>query len=277
MAQIAVRTLRGVAVIYLTVLLLLLYLENLLLYPAPRYPAGDWDAAWLKHEDIYFQSQDGTRLHGWWVEHPEPKLVILYSHGNGTQVADLPELMELLRDEYQASVFAYDYRGYGRSDGKPFEVGILQDGEAAQAWLSKRAAVPPEEIVLMGRSLGGGVAVDLAAKKGARGLILQNTFSSLPDAAAHLYPWAPVRWLMRNRYDSISKIKNYQGPVFQSHGTRDTLVPFQLSRKLFEQVSGQKEFFEVPGGNHNSAEPPEYYQALGKFLSSLPAHGSRSQ
>jgi fermentation-respiration switch protein FrsA (DUF1100 family) len=123
----------------------------------------------------------------------------------------------------------------------------------------------------MGRSLGGAVAVDLAAKNGARGLILQNTFTSLPDAAARLYPWAPVRLLMKNRYESIKKIGQYQGPVLFSHGTADTLVPYELGRKLYDAAPGAKEFFAIDGGGHNDAEPPAYRDAVERFLDGLPA------
>jgi fermentation-respiration switch protein FrsA (DUF1100 family) len=99
---------------------------------------------------------------------------------------------------------------------------------------------------------------------------LQNTFTSLPDTAAHLYPWAPVRLLMRNRYDSLSKIGRYTGPLFQSHGTADTIVPFALGQKLFAAATGPKEFFEIDAGEHNDPEPEHYVEALHRFFDSLP-------
>ncbi|HEX5104061.1 MAG TPA: alpha/beta hydrolase, partial [Pirellulaceae bacterium] len=201
--RLALRVLRLGAVVYLAVLLMLLLLENTLLYPAPKYPEGDWDAAYLPHEDVHFASADGTRLHGWLVEHPQPRAVVLYLHGNGDCVGFLGPYLQQLSDNHQVTIFAFDYRGYGRSEGSPGEQGILEDGHAAQMWLAERLQIEPADIVLMGRSLGGGVAVDLATKNGARGLILQNTFTSLPDAAACMYPWAPVQWLMKNRYDSL--------------------------------------------------------------------------
>ena len=276
LGRFALRVLRGVAVAYCLVLLLLLWLENSLLYPAPVYPAGDWEAEYLPHEDVYFNSADGTKLHGWYVEHPQPRAIILYAHGNGEHVAYLGPYLKEMRDERQVSIFAFDYRGYGRSEGAPEEQGILADGYAAQQWLTKRSGLRPDELVLMGRSLGGGVVVDLASKSGARGLVLQNTFTSVPDAAAYLYPWAPVRWLMKNRYDSLSKINNYSGPLLISHGTADTLVPIALSRRLYEAASGRKEFYVIEGGDHNALEPAEYAVALDRFLDSLPPLQPRS-
>lgn len=269
LGRLTLRLAQTFAFVYCWVLIVLIYLETMLVYPAPRYPEGDWEAKWLQHEDVHFQSADGTKLHGWYVEHPQPKAVILYCHGNGTHVADLAEFLQIMREEFQVSIFAFDYRGYGRSEGKPAEKGIMEDAEAAQKWLAEKAGIKESEIVLMGRSLGGGIALHLAAEKGARGVILQSTFTSLPDAAASHYPWLPVRALMRNRYDSLSRISRYSGPIFLSHGTADRIIPFHHSQTLFAAATGRKEFFEIPGGDHNDAEPEQYLPALHKFLDSL--------
>ena len=271
--QRALRWGRMALVGYLVVLLLLLFFENTLLYPAPRYPTGDWTAAELAHEDVFFPSADGTQLHGWYFEHASPRAVILYAHGNGDCVAYLGPYLSELRNKLRVSIFAFDYRGYGRSEGSPAEAGILADGDAAQRWLVERTGRRPDEIVLMGRSLGGGVVVHLASKNGARGLILQNTFTSLPDAAARMYPWAPVRLLMRNRYDSLSKIGSFDGPVLSSHGTADDLVPYELGRRLFDAApTSRKEFFTIEGGGHNTREPREYYLVLDRWLEGLPPY-----
>ena len=220
---------------------------------------------------MHFASADGTKLHGWLFEHSSPRAVIVYAHGNGDCVAYLGPYLSALRDKLRVTIFAFDYRGYGRSEGSPLEAGILADGDAAQRWLAERTGKRLDEIVLMGRSLGGGVSVHLAVENGARGLILQNTFTSMPDAAARLYPWAPVRLLMKNRYDSLSIIGRYGGPILASHGTADELVPNELGRKLFDAAPGtRKEFFAIEGADHNSPEPREYYLALDRWLGELP-------
>jgi len=262
---------RVAAVGYCGLLLALLRLENWLLYPAPKYPEGDWTAAYLLHEDVEFASADGTKLHGWLVEHPNPRAVLLYCHGNGDCVGYLGPYLKQLSDRHRVTVFAFDYRGYGKSEGVPSEAGVLADAHAAQEWLAKRLGIKPSDIVLMGRSLGGCVAVDLAAKNGARGLILQNTTTSIPEAAASIYWFAPVQWVMKNRYDSLSKICHYAGPALISHGTADALIPCSLGRKLYGAITcGQKRFFEIQGGGHNDPEPPDYDVALDEFLDSLP-------
>ena len=269
---ILLRVVRVLAVVYGLLIVVLLLLENTLLYPAPKFPEGDWKAPYLNHEEVEFHSADGTKLYGWLVQqHDAPRAVLVSCHGNGDCLGYLGPYLAELRDKYQVTVFAFDYRGYGKSEGSPSEVGILADGHAAQQWVAQRLRMPPSDIVLMGRSRGGGVAVDLAVKNGARGLILQNTPSSMPDAAALIYWFAPVHRLMRNRYDSVSKIGPYQGPVLMSHGTADTLVPMALGRKLFDAVTSKnKRFFEIHNGGHNDPEPPEYEAALNEFLESLP-------
>jgi fermentation-respiration switch protein FrsA (DUF1100 family) len=184
-------------------------------------------------------------------------------------VGYLGDYLSELSRRHRLSIFVFDYRGYGRSEGSPNEAGILKDGVAARDWLAKRAAVAPTEVILMGRSLGGAVCIDIAANSGARGLILQNTFTSLPDVAAHIYWFLPVRLLMRNQYRSIEKITHYSGPVLQSHGNHDRVVPFALGEKLFKAAPGTKRFFRIEGADHNDPEPETYWIAFEKFLLSL--------
>jgi fermentation-respiration switch protein FrsA (DUF1100 family) len=245
--------------------------ERWLVYPAPRHNQADWEAADLSPEDVYFTADDGTKLHGWYVEHPKPKAIVLFAHGNGEIVGRLAPLLKLLHDRAEVSVFAWDYRGYGRSGGKPHETNVLADARTAQLWLAERAGVAPEEIVVYGRSLGGGVAVGLASQYPVRAMVLERTFAGLVETAAFHFPWLPVRLIMKNRYPSIDRIKTYRGPLFQSHGTGDEVVPFEMGKKLFDAApSVNKTLFVVEGGTHNSPQPDEYYEALAEFLDALP-------
>lgn len=266
------RLVRFAVVAYLAVILMLLWMETSLIYPAPKYPQGDWQASKQQGwEEVDFQSADGTKLNGWYRETANPSQnYLLYCHGNGENIAYLGEYLADMSDLHDLNIFVFDYRGYGRSEGSPHEAGVLADAEAASQWLAKRAGLPANQLLLMGRSLGGGVAIDLASRNGARGLIVQNTFTSLPDAAARMYPWAPVRWLMRNRYESVTKLSQYDGPFLQSHGTADTLVPLDLGKKLHAAAKGPKKLLIYKGLNHNDVEPPEYGDELAAFLKSLP-------
>lgn len=256
--------------IYFLVVLVFMLLENFFLYPAPKYPSGYWMHDGVEVQDVNFTSEDKTPLHGWLFEHPEPRGYLLYCHGNAENVSHLTYLMQQLRDELEYTVFAFDYRGYGRSGGSPHEAGILADGDAAHRWLLHHSGSKPDAIVLMGRSLGGAVAVDLAERHGARGLILENTFTTMPDVAAQVVWWAPVRWLMRTRYASIDKIRGYSGPLLHSHGTNDEIVPLAMGRQLFEAAgSSNKEFLEDSGATHNDPRPPAYFLKLQSFVRDL--------
>jgi uncharacterized protein len=254
--------------VYLLVVLLMLVMENSLIYFPSVYPDGFWNPPGLNFEDAWFEAPDGTKLHGWYVPHEKPRAVVLFAHGNAGNLSHRYELLESLH-ELGVSVMIFDYRGYGRSEGSPSEAGILADARAARRWLAERAGVKESDIVLMGESLGGGVMVDLAATDGARALVLENTFTSLPDVAAYHYPWLPVKLLMRTRLNSADKIARYHGPLLQAHGDADTIIPFEIGRRLFEAAGEPKEFVVIPGGDHNDPRTEQFFAALDRFLARL--------
>ena len=260
---------RFVLVVYLLVLVCLMFLEESLIYFPSRYPEGDWRPWGLVFEDAWFQAADGTKLHGWYVPHEKPLAAILFCHGNAGNVTHRADILEKLHNDVGASVLIFDYRGYGRSEGKPNEEGILSDARAARTWLAKREKIAEKDIVVMGESIGGAVAVDLAAKDGAKGLVLISTFTSVPDVAAYHYPIFPVRLLMRTRLDSIGQIANYKGLLLQMHGQADTIVPFQLGRQLFEAANEPKQFLAFPHHDHNDSLPDQFFSALKPFLKNL--------
>jgi uncharacterized protein len=260
------RVLRSALTIYLLLLVCMMFLEESLIFFPSRYPEGDWQPNNLKVEDAWFEAADGTRLHGWYAPVEKPLCAILFCHGNGGNITYSADQIRMLTRHVGASVLEFDYRGYGRSEGKPSEQGILADARAARAWLAQKEGIAETDIVLLGESLGGGVAVDLAASDGARALVLESTFSSLPDVAAHHYPWLPVRLLMRSKLDSASKIASYRGPLLQCHSIADTIVPYRFGLKLFEAANEPKELITWPGGGHNEYLPPAYYAKLKRFL-----------
>ncbi|MGD0383832.1 MAG: alpha/beta hydrolase, partial [Thermoguttaceae bacterium] len=135
--------------------------------------------------------------------------------------------------------------------------------------LAKRENITEKDIVVMGESLGGAVAVDLAAKDGAKGLVLISTFTSLPDAAAYHYPIFPVRLLMRTRLDAIGQIANYKGPLLDMHGQSDTIVPIKFGRRLFDAANQPKQLLVFPHHDHNDLPPDQFFEALRTFLKKL--------
>ena len=261
--------LRSLLIAYLVVVGIAMFLENRLIFIPTKYPGGNWRPFGLDFEDAWFQSSDGTRLHGWYVAHPKPLATVLFCHGNAGNVTHREEMLRGLRNVSGASVLVFDYRGYGRSEGSPNEKGLLADARAARTWLAQRTGVPEAQIVLMGESLGGAVAVDLAAEQGARALVLDSTFTNLPDVAAYHMPWLPVRLVMRTRLDAAGKIGRYQGPLLQIHGDGDTVVPYWLGRRLFERANEPKEFVTTPEGDHNDLRSEAYYKKVREFFEGL--------
>ncbi len=240
----------------------------LVFYPA-RYPDGNWQPAGLNFEDAWFTAADGPKLHGWYVPHERARAVVLFAHGNAGNITHRAELLRELHDRMRVSTLVFDYRGYGRSEGKPDEQGVLADARAARAWLAAHAGIPKRQIVLMGESLGGGVAVDLAAADGARGLVLVSTFSSIPDVAAAHVPWLPAHALTQIRLDSAAKIPNYHDPLLQFHGDDDHIIPIDSARRLFAAANQPKRLVVIPGGDHNDPPTPAFFAALDEFLDAL--------
>lgn len=241
--------------------------EMLLFYPV-RYPEGNYQPTDLQPEDVWIKSRDGTKLHGWYCPAKKRQMAVLYLHGNAGNVSYFSPWLRMMQEEWQADVLAIDYRGYGKSDGSPTAAGVVEDAQAARAELARRAGVPEEEILLIGRSLGGAIAVQLAAEMPCRGMILECTFSSLTDIArvhygviADLVPPA--------RLNSAEAIKKYRGPLLMWHGDADTLVPFAQAEKLFAAAPGPKKFVKTPGAGHNTLPPPDWLDAMRQFAAEL--------
>jgi uncharacterized protein len=259
--------LRPVLVAYLLVLLAMTFVETWLVYPIPKIFERDWHPVGLDYEEVWFTAADGTKLFGWFAPQAGSKLAVLYCHGNGEDVSRNVDTLVELRRQLHANVFIFDYRGYGRSEGSPTEAGCILDGIAADKWMANRLGVKTTDVIVMGRSLGGAIAVAVAADLGAQALVLDSTFSRMTDAAAYHYPWLPVQLVMQNRYDSLGRIRQYNGPVFQSHGAADTIVPIDLAKQLFAAIpSDQKLFREYPGRDHNDPFPATYLSELRSFL-----------
>jgi hypothetical protein len=225
----------------------------------------------LSFDDIEFVSEDDHTLHGWWVPHEEATATILYCHGNAGNISDR---LPLIRDLHAMgiSVFIFDYRGYGKSGGLSSEKGLYRDASAAYEWIRtvqyNDAENPP--IFVYGRSLGGAVALEVACRKPVAGVILENTFTSIPDMAHHMYGLRGGRLLLTQQFDSRSKLATIQAPLLIAHGCDDDLVPFNMGKQLFQRaVAPDKQFVPLVGG-HNDAgwhTTPKYGITFRRFLS----------
>jgi fermentation-respiration switch protein FrsA (DUF1100 family) len=255
-------------VVYAGQLVLLLLLENRLVFPAAG--PSDWHpATGATVTDVDLTTADGTPLHAWHFPNPEARLSVLFLHGNAGNVSYRGRLVSELARALGVSALIVDYPGYGRSGGSPSEAGCYAAADAGYDWLTKDQKVPADRLIILGESLGGGVAVDLASRRDHRALVLMNTFGSLPDAAAARYFWLPVRALMRNQFDSAAKIGGCRRPIFQAHGTEDWIVPFASARRLFDAAPGPKRFLELPGHGHNDPWGVECVEAMRQFLDDL--------
>jgi fermentation-respiration switch protein FrsA (DUF1100 family) len=255
--------------------------EASMIFFPDRYPAGFWDVGAVSRgtgtsvEDCFFPTSDGETLHGWWCRPAAPgaapdatsDTVLLWFHGNAGDLSQRADLMiELAR--IPAQVFIVDYRGYGRSTGRPSEKGLYRDARAAWRYLREDRDVEADRIVVLGKSLGGAVAVDLAAEIDPAGLIVESSFTSVPDMAAHHYPFIP-RWLVRTKMSSLSKIGSVGCPILVIHSPADEVVPYEQGRGLFDAAPGDKRFFEVACARHNElwlVAGPDYFSALRDFL-----------
>jgi uncharacterized protein len=260
------------AYLYLGVLVLLLFLENrLLFHPLPA--AQEWDAppAGLAIRDVEMTSGDGTHIHAWWAAPPDWKPddgALLYAHGNAGNVSGCGWQMANWVRQHNLAVLAFDYPGYGKSDGSPTEAGCYAAADAAYDYLTQAERVPGRRVLLYGESLGGAVATDLASRRSCRALIVTSTFTSFPDIAQETCPIFPCRWLVRNQFRSVDKMRNCRAPVFVGHGTADHKIPFAQGERLFAAANQPKEFLAMPGIHHG---PPssDFFVKCMKFLAEV--------
>lgn len=238
-------------------------------------PSRSWsvsgEALGRPWNSVRFTTRDGVELSGWHFpaapDAPFADLAVVVSHGNGGNISHRLSLYALLLD-VGVHVFAYDYRGYGRSRGWPTEHGTYLDAEAAVDWLVQ-FGFPENRIVAHGESLGGGVASELARRRpGLRGLILRSTFTSIPDLGVELFPFLPVRTLSRLRYDTRSRLPEVQVPVLILHSRDDTLVRFAHAEANFAAARSPKWLREIHGDHNDQpdASPTLYAEAITEFL-----------
>jgi uncharacterized protein len=201
-----------------------------------------------KAEILHLQTDDGERLLAWYVAPAPGRPLILYFHGNAQGLAKRGPRFQRLT-ETGAGLLAVEYRGYPGSTGSPSEEGLLRDGEATYA-KAIALGLPAERLVVMGESLGTGIAVDLAARRPIGALVLDSPYSATVDVAAARFWMFPVRRLMRDQFHSDEKIGKVAAPVLIAHGSRDLTVPIRFGEKLFRLANQPKEFIRVDGAGH---------------------------
>jgi len=235
--------------LYLTVAMFLYFFQSSLIYfPDPSLIATPHQIG-LGYEDVVFKTEDGVELFGWFIPGRSSK-VLLFCHGNAGNISHRLESIQIF-NRLGLSIFIFDYRGYGESKGKATELGTYNDVQAAWSYLVEEKGCSPTNIIIFGRSLGGAVAAHLAKNNEPAALILESSFTSVPDLGASLYPLFPVRLLARFKYATADYLRRVRCPVLVVHSRGDDIVPFDLGFQVFESANEPKELLEIRG-DHNS-------------------------
>lgn len=269
-AKLAAQLLLVAGLLYFGLLLYLYWNQGNMIH-LPQVPSRQIDVTpqhrGMNYDTVTLTTTDGIKLNGWFVPVKQPRATVLFFHGNAGNISHRLDTLELLH-KLGLAVFIFDYRGYGKSAGKPTEAGLYRDAEAAWEYLTVIRGIPAHEILLFGRSLGGAIAAYLANRHVAMGLVLESTFTSIPELAAQHYPWLPVRNMVRYRYDTGSRLPQVEMPVLIIHSPDDEIIPFTQSQALYDLAREPKCFVELKGshntGNLESRET--YRRGWNKFI-----------
>ena len=221
----------------------------------------------MPYEDLYLEVADGERIHAWYFPVDSNANTVLFCHGNAGNISRRLSSIERLRS-FGVNVLIFDYRGYGKSDGSPTEANCYADARRAWRWLTEERGVPPEKIIIFGRSLGGAVAVELASQVPCGGLVVESSFTSAVAVGKKMFPFLPIGALLHDRFDSIAKIGRVKCPVLVTHSREDRLIPFEMGRRLYEAAPSPKGFIAFTG-DHNDREylyDPVYERTMRRFL-----------
>lgn len=250
------------------------WFENVNIYFPERRVALTPRSVGLDYEDVRFVSADGTELSGWHVKAPPgaaAPLTVLFCHGNGGNIGHRVDKLRILH-RLGLAVFIFDYRGYGSSAGRPSELGLYADAAAAYRTLTERFHVAPESIILQGESLGGAVAIELAGRSPIAGLIVESSFTSMVDMGRRVFPFLPVRLMVRQTYDSLARIRSLKLPLLVLHSPQDDIVPYDMGVALYDAAPGPKAFARLRG-DHNEGfllTGEAYPRAIAAFLAGRP-------
>ncbi len=225
------------------------YIETKLIY-APGYEIEETPSdKGYGFEDIWFETADGIQINAWFVPAENAKGTILLCHGNAGNISHRLDNVEICNG-LGYNILLFDYRGFGRSTGSPDEIGTYRDVQAAWDYLVEERDITPEQIILHGRSLGGALASYCAKENNPGLLIIESTFSSIPDICSHLYPWLPARLLGRIDYPVLEYVLEVNCPVLVIHSIDDEIIPYEHGKEIFENISTPKQFLEI-SGDHN--------------------------
>ncbi len=259
----------ALAGVYVLILIAAYVFQSRLVFFPDRTMAGDPGVIGLDFEEVWLQS-GGKRIHGWFIPAAAPRATLLFCHGNAGNISHRLDSIKRFHD-LQLSVLIFDYRGYGRSGGRPGERVTYQDARAAWDYLTGERGLRPDEIVLFGRSLGGAVAIELATVTDPMALIVESCFTSAVDMGTKTYPWLPIRLVSRIRYDSLRRVGEIDAPKLFIHSIDDEVVPFGMGKRLYGRAQRPKQFLKIRGGHQDGfmVSARLYTDTIAEFLGSV--------
>ena len=248
------------------------YQPNLLYFPdmPTREIQATPEDIGLDYKPLTLTTADDEQLDAWFIPAEAARGTLLFCHGNAGNISHRLDAIRFFHD-LGLSLLIFDYRGFGQSTGRPSEKGTYRDVDAAWQYLVEQRGISPEHIILLGRSLGAAIAADLASRQAAAGVILESGFTSVPDVAATLYPWLPVRWLSRYRYNTLKKMAAIHSPLLVVHSRDDEIIPFSNGEQLYAAANEPKQFLELRGGHNDGFVVSEnsYLQGMKTFLGNV--------
>ena len=253
-------------IVYIVFGAILFVFQKRFIYMPSREMRQDPGSLGLEFEELTLTASDGVKIFGWYIPAKADKGTVIFCHGNAGNISGRLPTIGLFH-AIGMNVMIFDYRGYGRSEGSPGEAGTYRDASAAWDYVTAVRGEKPERIIVFGRSLGGAIAAHLAETKKPAGLILESTFTSVPDMARKMYPVYPTRLLSRVKYDTLKRIDGLECPIMILHSVDDEMIPYEHGRKLFGAAPEPKRFVEMQG-SHNEARPAgvDYQRTLGEFI-----------
>jgi fermentation-respiration switch protein FrsA (DUF1100 family) len=230
--------------------LILYLLQSKLLYCPVKALCYSPEELGLEFEEVTLTTSDDVKLNGWYIPAPKAKFTVLFLHGNGGNIMHRLDSIQMFYN-LGLNCFVFDYRGYGKSMGKPTEQGTYLDAAAAYGWLTKEKGIKPQDIIIFGRSLGGSIAAELARKVEAGSLVLESTFTSYVSMGKKFYWYMPVKWFARYKYNTLKYLGDVKCPVMVIHSPDDEIIPFEFGRQLYIAANEPKKFVEISGGHND--------------------------
>lgn len=273
----ALRVGGGAVCLYLSIAASACFWQDRIVYHPTRTITRTPADAGMPFEDVAFHASDGVLLRGWFVPaEGRARGALLFCHGNAGNMSDPVESLAMYR-AMGLDVLAFDYRGYGRSAGSPGEAGTYLDAEAAWRYLTEVRGYSPDQVVVLGRSLGGPIAAHLAAETRPRALVVESTFCSAPELGADFVPWLPVKSIVRFDYSTLRYVRSVSCPVLVIHSPADNLIPYRHGLRLYAGANEPKEFLAISGDHSDGwlTSGRLYTEGLRRFVERhLPASGA---